>query len=264
LSLTTDSLDPQFQLANWFFVFARAGGLATVFPAFSAQTIPVRIRVGLSAALAFVLCPMLPAPPAASNSAWGFCAIIVTEVSVGLLLGFVCRMVFFAVDLAGGLISTEIGLMLSSNFNPLTSSALPVPGTILFWLAMMLLFTLNLHHWIIAGFQHTYVILPAGNGHMSEALSLAVIKRTGDVFRIGLQMSAPILAVSFVVTLLFSVLSRAVPQMNVFTESFPVRCLVGLIVFGLTCHLMAQHIENYLRRIPEDVIRITELLAVGN
>jgi len=249
-------------LANWFFVFARAGALTAVFPAFSAQNFPIQMRVGLAAFIALLVSPFLPAPPPAL-SFWTLIHMLFVEASIGLLLGFVCRLVFFAIDLAGGIIATEMGLMLSSTFNPLTSSALPVPGTILFWLAMMLLFSLNLHLWMIAAFQNSYTLVPVGAAHMSQALTLEVMRRTGEIFRIGIEITAPVLAVSFVITVLFSVLSRAVPQMNVFVESFSVRSMAGMAVFGFTCHLMAQHLENYLRQLPDDLLKIARLLASG-
>ena len=49
--------------------------------------------------------------------------------------------------------------------------------------------------------------------------------------------------------------------MNVFTESFAFRTLAGLMVFGLTLNLMAQHITNYLNRLPEDILRVAQLLG---
>jgi flagellar biosynthesis protein FliR len=254
-------MDPHLTL--WFLVFARAGALVAVVPAFSAQVIPVSLRIGLAALMAFLVSPFINTLPAADLSFWSLIRLLFIEISVGLLLGFVCRLLFFAVDLAGAIAGTEIGLSLSTAFNPLTSSALPLPGLILFWLAMMLLFSLNLHHWILAAFQHTYALAPIGGARVSEALTLDMIRRTSEIFRIALQMTAPVMAVSFVVTLIFSILSRAVPQMNVFTESFPVRTLVGLAVFGLTCHLMAQHLQNYLLRLPDDMLRVARLLQAG-
>ncbi len=250
-------------LTAWFVVFVRGGALFAVFPAFSAQTIPVQLRLGLAALVAFLVGPIIPLTGLDQNTLAGMCRLLFIEAGIGLVLGFVCRLIFFTVDLAGGIISTEMGLMLSSNFSPLTSAALPLPGTILFWLAMMLLLSLNLHHWIIAALQQSYSILPAGGTHLSEVLALQVVERTADIFRVAVQMAAPVMAVSFLVTLLFAVLSRAVPQMNVFAESFPVRCLVGLTVFGLTCGLMGEHIQNWLRAVPEDIVRVTRLLAAG-
>jgi flagellar biosynthetic protein FliR len=75
-------------------------------------------------------------------------------------------------------------------------------------------------------------------------------------------MAAPVLAVAFIITLVFAVLGRAVPQMNVFAENFSVRLLAGMIVFGLTCQLLAQHIANYLGRLPDDVLRVAQLMGM--
>src|SRR5207249_4549280 len=150
--------------------------------------------------------------------------------------------VFFAIEIGGAIIGAEMGLMLPSEFNQFTGAATMAPGTILYWLGAMLLFSLDLHHWIIVGFQRSYGLIPIGGAHLREALAVDVLSRAREVFVIALQISAPLMAVSFVVTLVFSVLSRAVPQMNVFNESAPVRTLVGLTVFGLTCTFMAQHI----------------------
>jgi flagellar biosynthetic protein FliR len=87
-----------------------------------------------------------------------------------------------------------------------------------------------------------------------------MVARTGGIFVVALQMAAPLLAVSFIISIIFAVLGRAVPQMNVFAESFAVRPLVGLSVFGLTLDLMSQHIMNYMRRLPEDMLRVAQAL----
>ena len=102
-----------------------------------------------------------------------------------------------------------------------------------------------------------------GGGHLREALLLEILTRSSQIFSIALQMSAPMIAISFVVTLLFSILGRAVPQMNVFTESFSVRTLIGLAVFGLTLNLMAQHLLSFLRHMPEDLMRVARLLGLS-
>jgi flagellar biosynthetic protein FliR len=90
-----------------------------------------------------------------------------------------------------------------------------------------------------------------------------VIAQTSRIFVIALQIAAPLMAVSFLITLVFAVLGRAVPQMNVFQESFAARTLVGLLSFGLTCTLMGQHLANYLRRLPDDLARVVRLMAPG-
>jgi flagellar biosynthetic protein FliR len=102
--------------------------------------------------------------------------------------------------------------------------------------------------------------LPIGSAHLSQAFLLDMVSRTSGIFAIALQLAAPLLAVSFIISLVFAVLGRAVPQMNVFSESFAVRPLIGLSVFGMTLDLMSEHIANYLRRLPEDMLRVSQLL----
>ncbi len=248
-------------LINWFLVFTRVGAMFGTLPVFSSRTVPVKLRLALGAVIALLCVPLTPPNAIESTSLWPLFRVLLIEVSVGLLLGFVCQFVFFALEIGGGIIAAEMGLMLPSEFNQLTGAASMAPAGILYWLGAMLLFSLDLHHWMIVGFQRSYALVPIGGAHVREALVADVLFRTQQVFIVALQISAPLMGVSFVVTLVFSVLSRAVPQMNVFNESAPVRTLVGLTVFGLTCTFMAEHIANYLRRLPEDMLNVARLVG---
>lgn len=246
---------------NWLLVFLRISAFLYVLPFFSATNFPHTLRVALGALTALLLAPLLPPVALGKLSLLALLGTLFQEVSVGLLLGFVSRMVFFAADLAGNIIATEIGLNMGAVFNPLSQSSSVVPGSILFFLAAVVMLTLDLHHWILAGFQQTYQVLPVGGAHLNEALFMSVLTHTSRIFIVGLQISAPVLAVSFVVTLVFAVLSRAVPQMDVFVLSFAFRIAGGLAVFGFTLHLTAQHVLNYLRRLPDDLLRIAQLMS---
>jgi flagellar biosynthesis protein FliR len=249
-------------LINWMLVFVRISALLAIFPLFSSQNFPVQVRLALGALVAMLVAPGLPVPPLNGLSVWSLVGLLIGEVGVGLVLGFVSRMVFYAIDFAGGIIGTEIGLTFSPNLNPLNNSQVDSPGLILYFLAAMLLLSLDMHHWLLMAFQRSYLYLPVGRAHLSEALLGDVLARTSQIFAVAVQLSAPVIGVSFIISLVFSVLGRAVPQMNVFSESFSFRILVGLAVFGLSLNLMAQHLLNYLRRLPDDVLRIAQLFAL--
>ena len=130
------------------------------------------------------------------------------------------------------------------------------------YVAGVLFLSLNLHHGMLLAFRTSYQFLPIGGGHLGESLLLDVLGRTSHLFWFGVQMSAPVLAVALIIWLVFAVLGRAVPQMYVFSDNFSVRLLAGMVVFGLTCQLMAQHIANYLGRLPEDVLRVAQLMGM--
>lgn len=246
---------------NWMLVFLRMSAFLLVLPFFSATNFPIMMRVALGALTALLMLPMLPRTDLSSLSLFGVFGVMTKEVAVGLLLGFISRMVFYAADLAGNIIATEIGLNMAPIFNPLTQQSAPVPSTILFFLAAIVMLSLDLHHWILAGFQQTYTVLPIGGARLTGQLFETILNHTSKIFVVALQISAPIMAVSFVVTIVFAVLSRAVPQMNVFILSFPFRIAGGLAVFGFTLQLTAQHVLNYLNRLPDDLLDIARLLG---
>lgn len=248
---------------TWLLVFLRVSAFLLVLPFFSVSNFPVTLRVALAALMALLLAPLVHPFAGGGVGLADFVGVMSQEVAVGLLMGFISRMVFYAVDLAGNLVASELGLNMGIIFNPLEGHSSQVPGMVLFFLASVVMFTLDLHHWVLAGFQQTYAVLPIGGAALSGALFETVVKHSSRIFVVAVQISAPIIAVSFVVVLVFSVLSRAVSQMNVFSESFAFRIAGGLIVFGFTLQLTAQHVLNYLRRLPEDLLRVAQMLAGG-
>ncbi|HEX4343103.1 MAG TPA: flagellar biosynthetic protein FliR [Verrucomicrobiae bacterium] len=251
----------QIDYINWMLIFLRVTPFLLVLPFFSAANFPPTMRIAIGALTALLIAPLIPPFALVNLPLFSMLGVMIQEITVGLLLGFVARMIFYAVDLAGNVISSEMGLNMAAMFNPLTSQSEQAPGLILFFLASVVMLTLDLHHWILLGFERTYMVLPIGQAHMTAALFEAIVQHTSLIFMIALQISAPVMAVSFVITLVFVMLSRAVPQMNVFAESFGFRVVGGLIVFGFTLQLTAQHVSNYLNRLPDDMLRIAQLMG---
>ena len=250
-----------YEFANWMLVFARVGALLAVFPVFTARNVPPQIRLALAVLTAFLIAPGLPPMSLAKVSLGQFVLLMVKEVGVGVLFGFVARMVFFMLEVAGAIITQEMGLGMASTLNPFSENRSEAPGMILYYLAAVLFLALDMHHWLLVAFQQSYRVLPVGGAGLSEALFNNVVAHTSRMFLVALLMSAPLVAVSFVISLVFAVLGRAVPQMNVFTESFAIRTLAGMMVFGLSLNLMAQHITNWMRHLPQDVLTVASLLG---
>ena len=250
-------------LNNWMMVFVRASGFLIVLPIFSTPNVPPQIRIALGALLATLITPLLPpwsyAPP--SLAAWF--VLFAREAIAGLILGFVTRMVFYVTDFAGRIIANEMGLSVAQLLNPLSGDQMQAPGLILFYFAAIMMLSLDMHHWLLIGFQQTYDLMPIGQQHLREALLTNIVDHTRRIFVVGVQMAAPLMATSFIIMIIFAFLGRAVPQMSAFSESFGIRILAGLAVFGLTMEIMAQHILNYLHRLPEDMMRVAQYLGAS-
>jgi len=249
------------QYLEWMLGFLRASALMVVFPVFSSRNLPLRMRLALAGALAILVHPWIRFNAPSSLSLPGLVGLFGLEIMAGLAMGFICRMVFFCVQLAGSIIAFQMGLQMTSALDPGAESRTETPGLILYYLAALLFLTLDLHHWVLAGFVESYSVLPVGGAGLGTALMEEGVRQTARLFVAAVQMSAPMIAVSFLVTYVFALLGRTVPQMNVFTESFAARSLAGLLVFGVTIQLTAQHIINYLRGMPQDLANIVRLMS---
>lgn len=245
---------------NWFLVFVRMGAFMLALPFFSAANFPVTMRVALAALAALLLAPQLPAFAVIHLDLLGLFGLLAREIAIGLLFGFFARMVFFAADIAGMIIANELGLSMGSILDPTSGQSEQVPGLILFFLATITMLSLDLHHGLLLGFAKSFEVLPLGGGHLSSALFETIVARIPQIFVIALQIAAPVMAVSFCITIFFAVMARAVPQMNVFAESFGIRIAGGLIVLGFTLQIAAQYIVNYLQRLPDDLIGLGQML----
>lgn len=250
-----------YDLTNWMMVFVRASAMLSVFPILSMRNFPVQLRIALGALVAFLITPSVPVLAEPVVSFAGTTGLMIKEVGIGLLLGFISRLLFYLLEFAGNLIATEMGLNMAATLSPFEGGRSEVPGTMLYYLGGMLFLCLDLHHWLLMGFQRSFQLVPIGEAHISAALFTEVISRSGELFGLGLLIAAPVIATSFLINLVFSVLGRAVPQMNVFVESFSFRILAGLLVLGLTFNVLAQHIINHLRRLPGDFLRVAQLLG---
>jgi flagellar biosynthetic protein FliR len=237
---------------NWFLVFVRMGAFLLALPFFSAVNFPVMLRVALPAIAALLLAPLLPPFPIAHLDLLSLFVLLARETAIGLLFGFFARMIFFAADVAGLIVSNELGLTMGKPEQ--------VPGLILFFIATITMLSLDLHHGLLLGFAKSFEVLPLGGGHLSTSLFETIVARTGQIFVIALQIAAPVMAVSFCITVFFAVMSRAVPQMNVFAESFGIRIAGGLIVLGFTLQVAAQYIASYLQRLPDDLVGFGQLV----
>lgn len=247
----------------WMLVFLRVSAMLTVFPVFSAPNVPVQVRVALGALVTMLVAATVPPLAAAPGEFLGMVGLMAGEVGIGLLLGFLSRIVFYGLEAAGNVVATHMGLMMSTDVNPFSDARSDAPSLILYFLGVTLFLSLDLHHWLLFAMQRSYALLPVGGGHLSEWLVDDFVRRTSGIFVVAVLIGAPMMAVAFIVTLIFSVLGRAVPQMNVFAESFSFRILSGLIVLGSTLSLSAQHISNYLRNIPEDILRVAQWMGAA-
>jgi flagellar biosynthetic protein FliR len=157
----------------------------------------------------------------------------VKEAAVGLTLGFVAKTIFDSIAFAFTFAAMQMGFMFSSFYDPMLETQSPTISQLMMILASLLFLVFDGHHLMIKALADSFITVPLGQGQITKELSSYVIETGSQMFVIGLKLSAPIVAVLFVVNMAFGVVAKAVPQINVIMVSFTVNILVGIIVLGL-------------------------------
>ncbi|MFP6900832.1 MAG: flagellar biosynthetic protein FliR, partial [Opitutales bacterium] len=206
-------------------------------PLFAGEMIPVRVRVGFGLMLALMLSEFAVADLQLADHFMGLILLAMNEVCIGLMMALTIRMVFFALQLAGHVISYEIGLMASSSVNPLLGSSDATITSLLYFFGLLLFFVTGIHYDVLRALAGSLQVMPIGKFLLGTNPVDEFIRDTGQIFIIGTLMAAPFIALNFLVNISFAVLGKAVPKMNVFMTSFAVRIMCGLLLL-VSCALL--------------------------
>lgn len=186
-------------------IFFRAGALFMLLPLFG-RPVPITVRTALGVFLVIFAVPLsTPDPSLRIPDHWSqFVIIAGREAFIGLMMGYGAMVVYYVCQVAGKLMSMQIGLMQSNMFNPLMTEQESVLGTGMSMMAIVLTFILNVHHLILFAFLRSLALAPPGTSAFHGASGEQVVNIIGSIFLISTQMSAPLIAVNFIVTLAFA------------------------------------------------------------
>ena len=236
------------EIVVWVLVFLRTGAFFLGIPLFAGKLIPVKVRTAFGLLFSILINPLVPANLELANHFAGAILLSLNEICIGLLLAMTLRMIFFAVELAGHLISYEIGLMASNSVNPLLGSTDSTITTLLYYFSMLIFFVAGIHYDVLKAFILSFEILPIGSYFLSASPMVEYAREVSNVFVIGTLIAAPFIALNFMINISFAVLGKAVPKMNVFMTSFSIRILSGLVLLVSSILLITSYILDGSKR----------------
>lgn len=221
-------------------VFARVGAMVTTLPAIGEAIIPPRARLMLALALTLVMAPVVGGlyPMGSAAHPLMLTGLVVSETITGLAIGMVLRMVMSAVQVAGNVIATQTGLAFAQTFDASQGTQSALVSMFLSMLAIVLIFAAELHHLLIAGILHSYTLFPPGHLPPTDDMLKLAVEAVSGLFVTGLQMSAPFLVFGLVIYGAAGVLSRMMPQLQIFFIAMPLNILAGFVVLALSMSTM--------------------------
>ena len=213
--------------------FVRVGTVMMVMPGFGDSFVSPRIRLLMGLGFTFVIFPLtMPNVPSPLPAALTLIILIMMEFIVGLFIGTIIRIFMAALDVAGMVISFSSSLSNAQLFNPGLSSQGSLVGAFLSVTGVTFLFAANLHHLLIMGAVESYSLFPIGAIPDTGSMAELVAKAVSASFSIGVKIGAPFLVLTLLIYVGMGVLSRVMPQVQVFLLALPLQILLALITMS--------------------------------
>lgn len=208
-------------------ISVRLTGLMLFAPFFGSASVPPQLKAALVVALSILLYPMLsPLLVPGELSMWP--RLVFGELLVGAAMGIATNLVFDGVQMAGSILSTQMGFSLINLLDPQTEVDTTVIAQFHQTLALLVFLRLDVHLWILRALGRSFLLLPPGSAHMSRAFTMTAVKAGGQVFTLGLQMAAPVLSATLITDVVLGLLGKASPQLPLMVLGPPLKTLLGI------------------------------------
>ena len=225
LSLTSAEINAW--IVAFFFPLARILAVLVAAPPFSNQGLTAQIRLLIGLSIAIAITPALPKIPLLEPASGLGLLILAQQIIIGLAMGFSLRLVFSAVDMAGSLISNQMGLGFATAYDPDSASQTAVISEFLGLLALLTFLAINGHLMVIATLTQSFAFLPIGISSTANATWLNIASAGGIIFSSGVFLALPIVVALLITNIALGVLGRVAPQLNLMAIGFPVTIILG-------------------------------------
>jgi flagellar biosynthetic protein FliR len=245
-------VDIYFVIALVGLILARTIPMIALTPIFGGKLVTGQIKVGVAIILMVTIYPTISPGvegklPVQGLAYWG---LLFKEFSIGAMIGFVSSLVYHAIESAGHLIDIQRGSSQASVLVPQLDIQGPIFANLHIQLCTLLFFTLNLHHVFLRGFFDSFQMIPV-NQYPNMATHFLpfieqVIRMSGAIFAVAMQLTGPILLSLFMVDVVFGVMNRIAPMVNVYFLAMPVKAAVGIIMFLVSFGLILKYMATLL------------------
>lgn len=248
----------------FFLVFVRMTGLFVIAPIFGRRNVPVYLKIGFAFFLAIILVNTISlSKPDYIQNIYYFALIAAKEFLVGITIGYVSYLIFTAIYIAGQMMDMQIGFGMVNVLDPVSNMQVPVTANLYYMMSMIMFLAFNGHHALIKALYESYTLVPLARAVFGSAITNDIIRIFAETFVIGFKISAPILAAILISDVALGVISRSMPQMNVFIVGIPLKIILGIAVLIFTLPSFASMIDRLLAVMDRETLNFLKDLGSG-
>ncbi|NEW05560.1 flagellar type III secretion system protein FliR [Paenibacillus sp. SYP-B3998] len=251
-------------LPSFLLIFCRITSFFVVVPVFSSKNVPTMFKIGLALFISLIIFTGMgiqqPIPMDGQ-----YVLLIIREILVGVLLGFLAYVFFTVVQTAGAILDMQIGFSMANVIDPLTGVSSPLLGNLKYMIAVLLFLSFDGHHFLIKAIIDSYRWIPLDNqlfdriyhGQISDFLFRSFSK----MFYLSFQMAAPIVAALFLADLGLGLLTRVAPQFNIFVVGAPFKLILGLVLLTFLFPELISQFQNLFAAMFDSMEKLLQLIS---
>lgn len=228
--------------------FVRVLAVFSAAPLFSVRAFPVRARILLALFIALALQASLPPQPVIGLNEPQALGVLIQQIGIGLAIGFVVRLVFAAMELAGEIVGFQMGLNFAAFFDPAMNSQSSAAARLFGYLASLLFVAMNGHLMVVMAVARSFEAFPVDQNFLQAVGQMKLYTLGGELFASALWIALPMVGMLMFVNLALGIVSRVAPQMNIYAVGFPVTLSVGLLGMTATLPLLDRPMQALMER----------------
>ncbi|MHB8111451.1 MAG: flagellar biosynthetic protein FliR [Syntrophorhabdaceae bacterium] len=250
-----------FEVQKFLLVFFRVAAVIFMIPLFSSRMISAIFKGGISLLITYLLFDLVKTSFPVGQDPFMLFILSIKEIFIGAVIGFMVRLVFMSASMSAEIISLQSGLSFARFMDPTTMSQVSILEQIKNLIAILIFFVMDAHHMLIKGIAYSLEQLPIGSASLNSSLAGYLVTATGSIFGAAFRIGAPIIITLFLVELSFGILSRMIPQANVFVDAIPVKILITVLMLGMSLGYIVPNIENLFKGLEYDFVRIIRMMG---
>lgn len=243
-------------------IFIRVGALLSFVPFYNSDSIPMLLRLGLALIITYTVFFNVEAYP--FNQDENIVLIIlfgVKEAFVGIIMGFTLNIVFQGISFAGLLVGRDMGLAMSSMFDPVSGIDGNVVATILSMAAVIVFILIDGHHFVIQSVAYSFKLIPIGGLVITESALHLIVKFTGSIFILAVKIASPIIVAYFLVHLASGIIARVSPSFQVFFVLLPLKIGLGVFILALVTPLYIYLFRSLIYEYEDKLLQLVKVLS---
>ena len=233
-------------ITAFFLVLGRVSPLFVLAPLFSAKQIPSRAKGVVAVALSIGLTGLAMQGQTIPTQPIQVAGMLMVQVLVGILFAFAIAALLAAVQTAGGLADIVSGFSFGATVDPINGNPGGVFAELYSLIGVMLFIAIGGDAWMLRGLARTFTLVPLTKAPHFSSLANAAEISFGSIFTSALEVAAPVVLALMITDVAFGMVSRVVPQMNVFSVAFPLKVGVSLLVVAATLPFLGGWMSNQI------------------